>query len=61
MQFCRADQPAEKIDFVLIFRYHSNLLPKMFTVSTRPVLRNGLFLRLASEPAGEQTGQNICL
>lgn len=48
MQFCRADRLAETVDFVLalVLRPHSSLLDDRFA---RPV----------SNPAGEQTGQNV--
>ncbi len=36
MQLWRADRPAKIEDFVLAFRPHSDLLPKISTVSARP-------------------------
>ena len=60
MQFCRADRPAESVDFVLAFRPHSDLLAKMATVSARPIYSTAGLLdwrvnRPASKPVRTYT------
>ncbi len=54
MQFCRADRPAEIVDFVLAFRPHSDLLAKISTVSARPVYSTaGLLTWRVNRPASK--------
>lgn len=45
MPLFRADQTADSVDFVLVFRPHSDLLAQMSTLSARPI----------HSTAGEQT------
>ena len=54
MQFCRADRPAETVDFILAYRPHSDLLAKISNVSARPVQSTaGLLDRRVNRPASK--------
>ena len=56
MQFCRADRPAESVDFVLAFRPHSDLLAKMSTISARPIYSTaGLLDWRVNRPAANRS------